>query len=242
MKSSARLLVLALAALALVSCAKSQEPAFNKKVHEYLLQHPEVLDEMVAKLQEKKRLDANKQAAAMIQLHRTELVADARDVVINPQGKLTIVEFFDFRCGYCKSSAPEVLRIIAENPEVRFVFKQFPIFGGESNLAAKVALSPAAKLKGLEVYRAFMAENALDEAAIDRNLATLGIDPKGAKLAAESRDIQKQIDDTHALAKSLNLEGTPAFIVGDRLIPGADLSALRAAVVMAKTEGLKKPG
>ena len=83
-------------------------------------------------------------------------------------------------------SAPEVLKIIAENPDVRFVFKELPIFGGASNLAAALALTPAGKARGLALYAGFMGEKALDEDAIDRLLASAGIDPAAAKAAADT--------------------------------------------------------
>ncbi len=160
----------------------------------------------------------------------------------NPNGKITVVEFFDYRCGYCKASAPSVVKLVQDNPDVRFVFKEFPIFGGPSDLAAKVALTTPAKAKGLDVFKAFMGESALDEAAVDQHLTALGIDATGAKMAAASPEIAKQIADVRALATTLNIEGTPAFIVGDRLIPGADMAALSQALAEARSANLKRPG
>ena len=222
------------AALVLGGCQNSIDAAFGQQVRAYLIAHPEVIEEALQKLQEKKRADAANITLAALKTHRRELENDPRDFVANPAGRVTVVEFFDYRCGYCKLAAPEVLKLIAENPDVRFVFKQFPIFGGSSNLAAKVALTQAAKTKGLELYRGFMEEKALDEAAIDRHLTQAGINPVAAKAAGDAPAVTKQIEDTAALAYQLGLEGTPAFVIGDRLIPGADLAALRAAVAEAK--------
>ncbi|MDB5442755.1 MAG: protein-disulfide isomerase, partial [Phenylobacterium sp.] len=173
---------------------------------------------------------------------RSQLERDPRDIVINPKGKVTVVEFFDYRCGYCKLAAPEVVKLIEQNPDIRFVFKQFPIFGEVSDTAAKVALTPAGKAKALELYKAWMAEKALDDTILDRDLTAAGLDPAGARKAALDPAIQRQILDTRALAASLKIEGTPAFVVGDTLIPGADLAALRAAISVARDGGLKKLG
>lgn len=230
------------ALLSLSGCQKAADAAFGQKVRAYLLEHPEVIEEAVQKLQEKKIATAANIAKTGLATHRKALERDPRDFVANPGGRITVVEFFDYRCGYCKTSAPEVAQIIADNPDVRFVFKEFPIFGGESSLAAKVALSPAGKAKGLALYQSFMAEKALDEAAIDRLLAAAGVDPAKARAAGESAAIQQHLADTHDLAQALGIEGTPAFIVGDKMIPGADLPALRAAIAQAKAGNLKKVG
>ena len=152
----------------------------------------------------------------------------------NPGGKVTVVEFFDYRCGYCKLAAPQVVSLIQQNPDVRFVFKEFPIFGEVSDTAAKVALTGEAKAKGMQLYQTLMAEKALDDAALDRHLTALGVDPATARKDAQQPAIARQILDTHALAEALKIDGTPAFIVGDSMIPGADIPALRAAIVAAR--------
>ena len=239
MTTRAALALCAALALPLAACAKKPDDDFGQKVRTYLLEHPEVIEEAVQKLQENKQAAAAEAAKASLGKYRAQLERDPRDFVANPDGKITVVEFFDYRCGYCKVSAPEVLKLIAENPDVRFVFKEFPIFGGESNLAAQVALSEPAKPKTLKLFEAFMAEKALDAASIDRHLRAAGVDPAAAKAAGESAAVQKHIADTRELAQALAIEGTPAFIIGDTMIPGADIAALRAAIEEAKTGKLK---
>lgn len=224
------------------ACQKPDDAAFGAKVHAYLMAHPEVIREAVAKQDENERLAAQKASAQSIGKFRNQLERDPRDFVANPNGKVTVVEFFDYRCGYCKLAAPEVVKLIHDNPDVRFVFKQFPIFGEVSDTAAKIALTQAGKTKGLELYQAWMTEKALDERAIDRHLADAGIDPMLVRKAADTPEITRQLLDTRALAEALKIEGTPAFVVGDVLIPGADINALRAAVIQAKAsaEPLKR--
>jgi protein-disulfide isomerase len=238
----AALVACAALALPLAACQKQQDEAFGQKVRAYLLEHPEVIEEAVTKLQQNKQAAAHAAAQASIAKYREQLERDPRDFVANPNGKITVVEFFDYRCSYCKISAPEVVKLIEENPDVRFVFKEFPIFGGESELAARVALSEQAKPKTLALFQAFMGEKALDEAAIDRHLRAVGVDPAAAKASGGSEAVAKQLNDVRALAQALAIEGTPAFIVGDRMIPGADLEALKAAIAEAKTGQLKTPG
>jgi protein-disulfide isomerase len=232
--------VLALtAALALTGCQKSDDDAFGKRVHAYLMEHPEVIREAADRLQQKEKAALAKASTDALGKFRGQLERDPRDFVANPDGQLTLVEFFDYRCGYCKIAAPQVLQLIRENPDVRFVFKEFPIFGDVSDTAAKLALTPQVKAKGLEVYQGWMAEKALDEAAIDRHLQAAGVDPAAARKAAEDPAIARQILDTRALASGLGLQGTPAFVIGDTLVPGADLAAVRAAITVAKAGKLK---
>lgn len=240
MRKTLRLIALAAtSAIALAGCQKVDDQVFGQRVRAYLLEHPEVIQEAVEKLQEKQQAEAAKAAQAGLAKHRKELEHDPRDFVANPDGGVTVVEFFDYRCGYCKLAAPEVLKLISENPDVRFVFKEFPIFGGESNVAAQVALSPAGKPKTLELYRRFMAEKSLDEAGIDRILREVGVDPATAKAGGETPEVQQQIRDIHELAQALQIEGTPAFIVGDTLISGADIAALKRAIAEARAKDMK---
>jgi protein-disulfide isomerase len=238
-------LAVALSAALLAACQpkaaddkpSKAEKAFGESVRAYLLEHPEVIEEVVIKLQEKKRTQAftaHEDAQKLIPQYRKALERDPRDFVANPNGRITVVEFFDYNCGYCKVAAPEVLRIVEENPDIRFVFKEMPIFGAASDTAAAVALTPAGKAKGLALYKAWMAEKHLDEAGIDRHLTALGVDPAAARKAAADPQIARQIADVRELAGALRIQGTPAFVVGDILIPGADMQGLRAAIAKAK--------
>ncbi len=238
-RSSAALALAALA-LALAGCQKASDAAFDNRVHAYLMAHPEVIREAVDKLHEQEQAAAKKASTQAIAKFRSQLERDPRDFVANPNGKVTVVEFFDYRCGYCKLAAPQVVQLIKDNPDVRFVFKEFPIFGQVSDTAAKIALTPQGKAKGLELYQSWMGEKALDDAAVDRHLTAAGVDPAAARKAAEDAAIERQILDTRTLATALHIEGTPAFVIGDTLVPGADLTAVRAAIIEAKAGQMTK--
>lgn len=229
-------------ALALTGCQKPDDEAFGKQVRAYLLEHPEVIEEAITKLRQNQMLEQAKAQAPNVARFRQQLERDPRDLVINPKGEFTIVEFFDYRCGYCKVVAPEVLKLIRENPDVRFVFKELPIFGEVSDTAARMALTPQAKAKGLELHKAWMADRGLDEAALDRHLTEVGLNPAEVRKAAASPAIEAQLQDVRTLAGNLGLQGTPAFVVGDYLIPGADMGAVRAALAKVKAEAMKRPG
>ena len=223
-------LAVAACAVALSGCSKADE-AFDAKVRAYLLAHPEVIQEAMAKLQEKQEAQALAQAQVAIGKSRKAIEQDPRDFVANPNGKITLTEFYDYRCPHCVNIAPSVVQLIKDDPDVRVVFKEFPIFGALSERAAAGAI--AVKKAGgdyLGVYHDFMATRPLDAAAIDRILQAHGVDPAKLDDPALKAEASQQLADVRSLATELNIEGTPAFIIGDTLIPGEDLGAIKAAV------------
>lgn len=240
--NSLRLLTVAALAICMTACGKTPaalaqgDPAFEAKVRNYLLAHPEVIEEAMVKLEEQKQVAAAEVLAKRIDTHRAALERDPRDFVINPNGKLTVVEFFDYRCSYCKLAEPELAKIIQANPDVRFVFKEFVIFGAESEAAARAAIGSRAQGKYLDVHKRFMAEKALDAAALPRLMQISGVDVAKATAAGAQPAVTQQLADAHALAQNLGVEGTPAFFVGDVLIPGANMDALREAIAAAKSK------
>jgi protein-disulfide isomerase len=223
-------LILAACAMALAGCKRSDQD-FDNRVHAYLLSHPEVIQEAISKLQDKQQAQAATQAKAAIGQYRPALEHDPRDFVANPNGKITVTEFYDYRCPHCVNAAPAVLSIIQGNPDIRFVFKEFPIFGAPSERAAAGAI--AAKQAGkdyLGVYKDFMAARPLDDAAVNAILTAHGVDPATLDKDDFRKDASAQMLATRQLATALGIDGTPAFIVGDTNIPGEDMDALRAAI------------
>jgi protein-disulfide isomerase len=230
-----------IAALSLMGCGQANaDKAFGEKVHAYLVQHPEVLVEMSAKLQEKQAAEQARNAKSAVNKYRQALERDPRDFVANPNGSITVVEFFDYRCGYCKLAAPQIVELIQKNPDVRFVFKDFVIFGHDSEVAARMVLGAKDQGKTIELHRRLMAEKSLDAAAVMRIAQDLGIDMSKARAAGESAATTQHLADTHALAEALAIEGTPAFFVGDKMIPGADMHALNLAIDQARAGAAKK--
>src|SRR5579859_4911978 len=127
-------------ALALSGCSRADE-AFDAKVHAYLMAHPEVIQEAMQKLQEKQEAETAAHAAVAIAKSRKAIEQDPRDFVANPAGKITLTEFYDYRCPHCVNIAPGVLNLIKTNPDLRVVFKEFPIFGAASERAAAGAIA-----------------------------------------------------------------------------------------------------
>lgn len=226
--------------LALGACqpAAGDEADFGKRVRAYLLTHPEVIQEAAEKLQvkmESEAVAAQQKAQALLPGLRAAVERDPRDFVANPGGKITVTEFYDYRCPHCANAAPKVIALIKAYPDVRFVFKEMPIFGPTSEHAARAAL--AVKKAGgdyLATYQALMRTRALDDAAIDRIARAAGAKP--AELA-KNPAADRQLADTSALFSKLALGGTPAFIVGGQIIYGEDMDAVNAAIVKARGRG-----
>jgi protein-disulfide isomerase len=244
---SAPLIALSLFALAGAGCHAQSPPesaadkAFGAKVRAYLLAHPEVIQEVVEKLQAQQTAAKDADARAAVVTHRQALEHDARDGVIGaPQGKITVVEFFDYRCPYCKAAAPELQKLLAANPDVRLVLKEFPILDSEdqshiSEDAARGALAALPQGRYAQVHNALLAEHRLDEAAIHDVLSRNGVDLTKDQALSSAKPITDHLADNHALARDLGVDGTPAFVIGDTVISGARLDDLQAAITAART-------
>lgn len=230
-----------IAVLSLIGCGQANaDKAFGEKVHAYLIEHPEVLVEMSAKLQEKQTVEKTKAAKSAMTKYRQALERDPRDFVANPNGSITVVEFFDYRCGYCKLATPQIIELIQKNPDVRFVFKDFVIFGHDSEVAARMVLGARDQGKSIELHKRLMAEKSLDEAGVLRIAREVGVDVGKAQAVGASAATTQHLADTHALAEALAIEGTPAFFVGEQMIPGADMRALNLAIDQARAGKTKK--
>lgn len=208
-------------------------------VRAYLLKHPEVLQEASQALQEKgeqARVDETNQAAAA---NAALLKPDPRDPSFGPtDAKVTVIEFFDFRCPGCKAVAHDYRALMAAHPEVRFVFKDWPILDrGEdvtSQYAARAALAAHQQGKYLEVYDALMTERALSLEAIDRILAEHGVDMTRAKAAIASPDTTHHIADIHTTAAALRLQGTPTFMINGKASASIDPAEVAKMIEAAK--------
>lgn len=217
------LTILALAAT-LAACGQPKvEPEFGQKVRAYLLANPEVLIEVNTALKAKQSREA-------IAAYRGALEHDPRDRVLNPDGKVTLVAMFDYNCGYCKVIAPEILELARTHPQVRFVFKDMVIFGATSEYAAAAAALAKTPAQYIALHRAFMAAKPLNDDVATRIIIAHGLDPAAVRREQASDARRKYLSDVHDIATGLRLEGTPAFIIGDTLIPGADPEAVKVAI------------
>jgi protein-disulfide isomerase len=216
-------------------------------VRAYLLAHPEVIDEAVEKLQAREAAAKEASARVAVAEHRQALEHDPRDGVIgDPKGKITVVEFFDYRCPYCKAAEPDLQKLLAANPDVRLVLKEFPILDVEdqshiSEDAARDALAALPQGRYAQVHQALFAAPHLDETAIRDVLARNGVDLPRDLALSTAKAISDQLAENHALARDLGIDGTPAFIVGDTVISGARVDEIQAAIMAARSPQVSMP-
>ncbi len=209
-------------ASALDAAQKEEIGAF---VREYLLANPEILSEMQTALQTKQEAEAAEKAKAAIVANREALTAAPQDIVLgNPEGDVTIVEFFDYNCGFCKHALEDMNAIIEGDDKVRFVLKEFPILGPDSLAAHRVAMSFRKLMpeKYGEFHRTLLGSEAraTEETAMDLAVK-LGAEEEKVRAGMEDPEITESIKQAYSLADQLGINGTPSYIVGDEAVFGA---------------------
>jgi protein-disulfide isomerase len=213
--------------------------AIEEIIHDYILKHPEVILDSVRALQERQRAADNARSREAIAGRRDELLRDPDSPVGgNHLGELTVVEFFDYRCPACKAVAATVKQLIREDPTLRIVYKEFPILGEESVLAAKAALAAQQQGKYSAFHEALMqAPEPLSLSQVLKIAAETGLDVEKLKTEMESPKIQTNLAKTRALAQAIGVNSTPTFVVGDDLVRGTiDLASFKELVRRARSK------
>ena len=217
----------------------TQKQAIEKMIQQYILDHPEVILESVQRQRDKAEAAKKEHAKAAVASMRKELENDPTTPVGgNLKGDVTVVEFFDYRCGYCKRVHSTVMELIGEDKGVRFVYKEFPILGPDSMVAARAAL--AVWRTKPDKYQTFHdalmgGRGAINETAILAIAAQHGIDPEGLKKAMAEPEVDAMLARNFHLAEALGINGTPAFVVGGELVPGAvDKETLKKLIADAR--------
>ncbi|WP_136661080.1 DsbA family protein [Nitratireductor sp. XY-223] len=211
-----------LPALALDDAEKEEIGQF---IREYLIQNPEILFEVQAAYEAKQESIQREQARQVIADSHDAIYNSPHNVVLgNPEGDVTIVEFFDYNCGFCKRALKDMEEIIAEDPNVRFILKEFPILGDDSIAAHRVSV--AVRLVAPEKYEEFHLEllggrdRATEVSAIEV-AKQLGIDEDKLRTAMDNDSITESFRESYMIADGLGISGTPSYIVGDEAVFGA---------------------
>ncbi len=221
------------------SLSQLQKKEIELLIKEYILKHPEIILESVQRHQIKGETTKKKQAEKQLIELRPQLISDPQSPVSgNPKGDVTIVEFVDYRCGYCKRVHPAIKKLLKDDRAIRYVIKDFPILGPQSEIASRAALAIWHMFP--EKHQAYHDEmmsirGTIDEESVVSKAKMLGIDTKLLKKAMADKHIDSLLAKNFSLAKALNINGTPAFIIGDQIVPGAvDLSTLKKLVAEAR--------
>ncbi|MBI1260625.1 MAG: thioredoxin domain-containing protein [Rhizobiales bacterium] len=215
------------------------QDAFERRVRDYLVANPEVIVEAMQNLERKQREAEQTEAQAALAAHRDELLNSPESPVGgNPQGDVTLVEFFDYNCPYCRQVAPAMVAAEEGDPQLRIVYKEFPILGPNSVFAAKAALATRRQNLYPQFHKAMMqVSGAADEAQVIAVAEEIGLDIE--QLRADMRDpvIDAEIERNLALARALRINGTPGFVIGDEILRGAtDLQTMQRLIDQARKD------
>jgi protein-disulfide isomerase len=216
-----------------------QREAIEGIIHDYLLHNPDVLIEAVRGAEEKLNREADAKAETVLSDRRREIFDDpATPVGGDPRGDVTIVEFFDYRCPYCKQVLPSLQALLSEDHKLRFLYKEMPVLGPASVTAARAALAAQRQGKYEAFHNAMMAtKGQITEETIYKVAGSVGLDVDRLKQDMSGPEIGQALKTNLALADALNIRGTPGFIVGNHIVPGAvDLDTLRNMVAEARKE------
>ena len=212
---------------------------FGGRVRAYLISNPQVMTEVKAAFESQAEDQRVNTINAAVAANAALMAPDPRDPAFGPaDARVTVVEFFDYRCPGCKAVSEDYLALIRANPDVRFVFKEWPILdrGDDttSNYAARAALAAHRQGKYLAVHQALMAENGLTSEAVDRILAENGVLMDQATAVIRDTGTDRLLADTHTIGATLGLVGTPTFLINGKTTASIAPQEVAAAIAAAK--------
>jgi protein-disulfide isomerase len=213
-----------------------QKDAIRAIMKEYLLQQPEILREAIAELNKRQEVAAEgERKKALASLYKDASPFSTGD------GKVTVVEFFDYNCGYCRKAFSNLVGLTKDEKDVRVVFVEFPILSEESRLASQAAIAATKQNKYFEFHRALMEHNGpVKEDIIFKTAADVGLDVEKLKADMNAPDVNEQIEKNLQLGTAMGVQGTPAIFVGDQAIPGAPEDLTR--ILKTAVSGIREKG
>jgi protein-disulfide isomerase len=217
-----------------------QRGEIEKIIKDYLISHPEVLEEASAALEKRKQEAEAEKAKTQIASHAKALFYSPRQVTIgNTKGDVTLVEFFDYNCGYCKRALADLTTIMKDDPKLRVVLKEFPVLGPGSVEAAKVAVAVRMQDSGKKYFdfhlRLLGGRGAADLARALEAAKETGFDMARVQKDMKSDEVKASIEEDMGLAEALSLNGTPSYVIGSEVVVGAvGLDALKQKVNVAR--------
>lgn len=239
----ALLLTAALPGSGWAEMSADEREEFRDEVRAYLLENPEILSEMIGILESRQADAAEALDKQKIAEHRTALFDDGFSYAGGPpEADLTVVEFLDYQCGFCRRAHPELVELLERDGRIRFVVKELPVLGPGSELAARAAIATLIA-EGPEAYARLnhallTAEGPITDASLDAGLRAAGVDPATIRAGMNDAEVTRRIDATRELAMALQIQGTPAFVFGDRMQRGyAPVPVMEALAAEARAGG-----
>lgn len=223
------------------SFSPDQRGEIERIIREYLLSRPEVLQEAMAELEKRQQQAEAVKHRAAVKQHAAAIFNSPRQVTLgNPQGDVTMVEFFDYRCGYCKRAMTDMMELMAADPKLKIVLKEFPVLGEPSTQAAQVAVAVRMQDKTGKKYLDFHQKLLGGRADVDRARAIavareIGLDMARLEKDIASDEVRATLEESFKLAEALGLNGTPSYVVGNDVVVGAvGVPALREKINQAR--------
>lgn len=219
------------------SFSADQREEIGHIVKDYLVAHPEVIQDVMAELEKRQQsAEAEKHRAAVVENKATIFTSPHQVVLGNPQGNVTMVEFFDYNCGFCKRALGDMLDLIKSDSNLKFVLKEFPVLGEGSVEAARVAVAARMQDTTGKKYIEFHQKLLGSRGAADKMRALavakeVGFDMARIEKDMGSDEVKKTIEENMKLAEALGVNGTPSYVVGEEVVRGAvGIDALRAKI------------
>jgi protein-disulfide isomerase len=209
--------------LGLTQSVSIDQQRLERIICDYLAKNPQILVEMTTELDKRQAIeDAPQQTKAISDNSEAIFRSPVSHVAGNPNGDVSVVEFFDYNCPYCRRALHDVVKLINDDGKVRLVLKELPILSDDSVAAAKLALASNKQGKYFEMHQKLLSQpGKADKEKALRIAKDLGLDTDQLQKDAEDPDIKKALDEAKDLAQKLSLKGTPLFLIGDRVVPGA---------------------
>lgn len=209
--------------------ALGEQARIERIVHDYVLDHPEILPEAMDRLQDKRT---------------GQVIAANRDAIFtpvgnawagNPDGNLTIVEYFDYNCGFCRATLPTIAELLKRDPKLRIVFRELPVLSEESKVAARYSIVAARAGKFAAFHAAMYAGGPITDQSMADAVAKAGLNLAVVKAKANDPTIDAEIENNYAMYKQLGLNGTPSWVIGDHVVSSAlPLEEMQRQVAQAR--------
>ena len=219
-----------------------QRGEIERILRDYLMSHPELLQEVMAEMEKRQSAAEAEKHRAGVKEHAAIIFSSPRQVTLgNPQGDVTVVEFFDYNCGFCKRAMTDMTDLMKGDPKIKFVLKEFPVLGEGSTQAAQVAVAVRMQDKtGGKKYLEFHQKLLSSRGAVDKARAIavakeVGLDMARLEKDMASEEVKATLQESFKIAEALGLNGTPSYVVGSDVVIGAvGLPALKERVITAR--------
>lgn len=204
-----------------VQAQELDKDAIKDIVKELLAEEPSLVTDALEQARIEAQREREEQAATKLEEHKDYFASDDVLVIGNPEGDVTVVEFFDYNCGYCKRAFSDLQKLIEADDNVRVVMQEMPILGPSSAQKAKWAVAAYEQGKYLEFHTALMdAPGRLDDAALTKIAEDLGLDVEKLKVDLDSDAVNNRIEKSKSVARDVGVTGTPAFVIDGKFYPG----------------------